>query len=137
MRFVSSLIVVLSIVLLAGCAKQTRSDALTTTLTAYGSTLRWGNFASAQQFVDPAVRKAHPLTSLDISRYEQFRVSDYDNGAGPVPTGDFDVEQTAQISMINVNTQGERTVIDHQKWHYDAVAKRWWLTSGLPNITQE
>lgn len=137
MRFVSSLIIVLSVVLLAGCTSKTRSDTLTTTLTAYGSTLRWGNFESAQQFVDPAVRKAHPLTSMDKSRYQQFRVSDYDNGAGPVATSDFDVEQTVQIRLINVNTQSERSVIDHQTWHYDAAAKHWWLTSGLPNITQE
>ena len=137
MRFASSLIVVLSLLLLAGCASKTRSDALTATLTSYGSTLRWGSFESAQQFVDPAVRKAHPLSSLDKARYQQFRVSDYDNGAGPVPTGDFDVEQTAEIHLINVNTQGERTITDHQTWHYDAATKHWWLTSGLPNITQE
>ncbi|MEO7067221.1 MAG: hypothetical protein ABI114_09965 [Rhodanobacter sp.] len=137
MRLVSSLIIVLSLTLLVGCASKTRSDSLTATLTAYASTLRWGSFESAQQFVDPAVRKAHPLSSMDESRYQQFRVSDYDNGAGPVPTGDFDIEQTAQIRLINVNTQGERSIIDHQTWHYDAAAKHWWLTSGLPNVTQQ
>lgn len=137
MRFASSLILVLSVALLAGCASKTRSDALTATLTAYGSTLRWGSFESAQQFVDPAVRKAHPLSSMDKSRFKQFRVSDYDDGAGPVPSGDFDVEQTVQIRLINVNTQGERSVIDHQKWHYDAESKHWWLTTGLPDITHE
>jgi len=42
-----------------------------------------------------------------------------------------------RISLVNIHTQAERSVIDHQTWHYDEKAKHWWLTSGLPNITQE
>jgi len=101
MRRILSTLVVLSLLLLAGCATRTRSDALTTTLKAYGSTLRWGDFQSAAQFIDPAVRAAHPLSSLELARYQQVRVSEYDDGAGPVPTGDFDVQQTAMISLVN------------------------------------
>ncbi|NMW24918.1 hypothetical protein HFP05_11285, partial [Rhodanobacter denitrificans] len=70
-------------------------------------------------------------------RYRQVRVSEYDDGAGPVPTGDFDVQQTATISLVNIHTQSERSVVDHQTWHYDEKAKHWWLTSGLPDITQD
>jgi len=137
MRRILSTLVVLSLLLLAGCATRTRSDALTTTLKAYGSTLRWGDFQSAAQFIDPAVRAAHPLSSLELARYQQVRVSEYDDGAGPVPTGDFDVQQTAMISLVNIHTQSERSVVDHQTWHYDEKTKRWWLTSGLPDITQD
>jgi len=137
MRRILSTLVVLSLLLLAGCATKTRSDALTTTLKAYGSTLRWGDFQSAAQFIDPAVRAAHPLSSLELARYQQVRVSEYDDGAGPVPTGDFDVQQTAMISLVNIHTQSERSVVDHQTWHYDEKTKRWWLTSGLPDITQD
>ena len=136
MRRILSTLVVLSLLLLAGCATRTRSDALTTTLKAYGSTLRWGDFQSAAQFIDPAVRAAHPPSSLELARYQQVRVSEYDDGAGPVPTGDFDVQQTAQISLVNIHTQSERTIVDHQTWHYDEKTKHWWLTSGLPDITQ-
>jgi len=137
MRRILSTLVVLSLLLLAGCATRTRSDALTTTLKAYGSTLRWGDFQSAAQFIDPAVRAAHPLSSLELARYQQVRVSEYDDGAGPVPTGDFDVQQTAMISLVNIHTQSERSVVDHQTWHYDEKTKHWWLTSGLPDITQD
>jgi outer membrane murein-binding lipoprotein Lpp len=137
MRRISSLLVVLSLLLLAGCATKTRSDNLVTTLNAYSNTLRWGDFQSAAQFIEPAIRAAHPLSKLDLMRYQQVKVSDYDDGAGPVPTGDFDVQQTAQIRLINIHTQSERTVIDHQTWHYDEKTKRWWLTSGLPDITQD
>jgi len=137
MRRILSILVVLSVLLLAGCATKTRSDALTTTLKAYGSALRWGDFLSAAQFIDPAVRAAHPLSSLELARYQQVRVSEYDDGAGPVPTGDFDVQQTATISLVNIHTQSERSVVDHQTWHYDEKTKHWWLTSGLPDITQD
>lgn len=137
MRHILSILAVSSVLLLAGCATKTRSDALTTTLTAYGSTLRWGDFQSAAQFIEPAIRAAHPLSKLDLARYQQVRVSEYDAGAGPVPTSDFDVQQTAQISLVNVHTQSERTIVDHQTWHYDEKTKHWWLTSGLPDITQD
>lgn len=137
MRRILSILAVLSVLLLAGCATKTRSDALTTTLKAYGSTVRWGDFQSAAQFVDPAVRAAHPLSQLQLARYQQVRVSEYDDGAGPVPSGDFDVQQTALISLVNIHTQSERSIVDHQTWHYDEKTKRWWLTSGLPDITQD
>jgi outer membrane murein-binding lipoprotein Lpp len=136
-RTLSILVVVLATMLLAGCATKTRSDALMTTLKAYGSTLRWGDFQSAAQFIDPAVRAAHPLTTLQLARYRQVRVSEYDDGPGPVPVGDFEVRQTAQISLINVHTQSERSIVDQQTWRYDENAKRWWLISGLPDITQD
>jgi hypothetical protein len=137
MRRILSILAVLSVLLLAGCATKTRSDALTSTLNAYGSTLRWGDFQSATQFIEPAQRAAHPLSSLDLARYRQVRVSEYDNGAGPVPTGDFDVQQTVLINLVNIHTQSERSIVDHQTWHYDEKTKHWWLTSGLPDITQD
>ena len=115
MRRTLSILAVLSVLLLAGCATKARSDALTTTLKAYGSTLRWGDFQSAAQFVDPKVRAAHPLTSLQLARFEQVRVSEYDDGAGPVPTGDFDVQQTVLISLVNIHTHSCAGLIAHNR----------------------
>ena len=136
MRRILSLDLLLSALLLAGCATRERSESLTTTLGAYGSALRWSGFQSAAQFIDPKIRAAHPLTQLDIERYRQVRVSEYDDGAGPVPVDDDDVQQTARISVINVHTQVERSIIDHQTWHYDQKNHHWWLTSGLPRLDQ-
>ncbi|MFC5527324.1 hypothetical protein ACFPPA_16405 [Rhodanobacter ginsengisoli] len=137
MRRIPSILVMLSVLLLAGCATRTRSNELTTTLTSYGSTLRWGDFRSAAQFIDPAIRAAHPTSKLDLKRYQQVRVTEYDDGAGPVPIDDFDVQQTVHISLVNIHTQSERSIVDHQTWHYDQKTKHWWLTSGLPDITQD
>jgi hypothetical protein len=45
------------------------------------------------------------------------------------------VRQVVAISMVNNNTQAERTVIDRQIWHYDPETNHWWLMTGLPDIT--
>ncbi|MGB3270426.1 MAG: hypothetical protein WBA65_10800 [Rhodanobacter sp.] len=137
MRRIPHLLLVLSILLLAACATQERSRSLTTTLSAYGGVLRWGDFASAAQFIDPKVRAEHPISELDRARYKQVRVTEYDDGSGPVPISPTEVQQTVRISVVNIHTQAERTVIDRQTWHYDEQAKHWWLTSGLPDITRE
>ena len=137
MRRIPQLLLVLSLLLLAACATQERSRSLTTTLSAYAGTLRWGDFASAAQFIDPKIRAEHPLSELDRARYKQVRVTEYDDGSGPVPLGPTEVQQKVRISVVNIHTQAERTVIDRQTWHYDEQAKHWWLTSGLPDITRE
>jgi hypothetical protein len=133
----ASLLFVLLAMLLAGCASDRRQQALTQTLHQYGATLRWGDFASAQQFLEPAYREAHPISSIDTSRYAQVRVSMYDDGQGPVPGEENEVRQIVQIGLINNNTQAERTVIDRQVWRYDPEKNKWWLTSGLPNINPQ
>lgn len=128
---------VLATTLLAvGCARQTRSDSLTNTLNAYGSAVRWGGLQSALQFVDPKVLKAHPPTDLDIERFAQVRVTDYDDGSGPAALSDTEVQQTVQIRFVNVHTQAERSITERQLWRYDDQAKHWWLESGLPDIDQ-
>lgn len=127
----------LAALLCAGCATDQRNQALITTLNAYANTLRWGDFQSALQFVDPKVREAHPPSALDLARYQQVRVTGYDEGAGAVPDGENRVRQVVQIGLVNLNTQAERTVIDRQSWRYDPEKKHWWLTSGLPDITRE
>ena len=137
MRRIPHILLVLSILLLAACATQERSRSLTTTLSAYGGVLRWGDFASAAQFIDPKIRAEHPLSELDRARYKQVRVTEYDDGSGPVPISPTEVQQTVRISVVNIHTQAERSVIDRQTWRYDEQTRHWWLTSGLPDITRE
>lgn len=123
--------------LLAGCASDRRNQALTNTLNAYAGVVRWGDFNSALQFVDPKVRAEHAPSPLEMSRYEQFRVTGYDDGQGPMPNGENEVRQVVAISLVNNNTQAERTVVDRQTWRYDAQTNHWWLVTGLPDITAQ
>ena len=137
MRRVLSLFAAAALLVLAGCASQNRADMLNTTLTAYASPVRWGDFQSATIFLDPKTRTDHTPSALDLARYKQVQVSGYDAGNGPVPDGENQVRQIVHINLINVSSQQERSIIDHQTWRYDETTKHWWLTSGLPNITQQ
>lgn len=137
MRRIPCLLVALTTLVASGSVlANKKSDLLTSTLRAYANAIRWEGFQSAEVFIDPKVLKTHPPTSLDMARYAQVRVSDYDEGSGPVPVGENEVRQVVQIGLINVNTQSERTIADHQLWRYDPDNKHWWLESGLPDITQ-
>ena len=42
--------------------------------------------------------------------------------------------QRVELRIIDRDTQTERIKTDRQNWRYDALAKRWWLTSGLPKL---
>ncbi len=136
MRRIVGPILLSTALLLSGCATDKRSDALSHTLLEYANALRWDGFETAQQFVDPKVREAHPLTDLQLARYKQVQVSGYDDGNGAIPGGENEVRQIVQITLTNVHTQSARTIVDHQVWHYDAEKNHWWLESGLPDITQ-
>ena len=118
---------------LAACASHTRETSLEQTLNAYAGTIRWGNMASAMEYIDPEVLKTNPPTQLQLARYQHVRVSGYDT-AGPVPVSETEVRQRVQIGLINVHTQHQRSIIDNQVWKYDPQAQRWWLESGLPDI---
>ena len=137
MRRIAGPILLSTVLLLSGCATDKRGDALTHTMIEYANAVRWDGFEAAEQFVDPKVRAAHPLTDLDRERFKQVQVSDYDDGNGPIPAGENEVRQVVQISLTNVHTQSVRTIVDHQLWRYDPQKNHWWLESGIPDITQE
>ena len=125
------------LVLLAGCASlgsHAKDEARDETLAQYAAALRFGDFASAWQFVDPKVREAHPLDAAAKGRYSQAEVGAYQTD-GPVATGENTIEQTAQISVVVKASQASYDIVDHQVWQYDPVVKRWWLETGLPDIT--
>ncbi|QAU24196.1 hypothetical protein EO087_09520 [Dyella sp. M7H15-1] len=129
-------LILLSTVLLSACATDKRDYALSHTMIAYANAVRWDGLEAAEPFVDPKVREAHPITDLDRARFKQVQVSDYDDGNGPVPSGENEVRQNVQISLTNVHTQTVRTIVDRQLWRYDPKKQRWWLESGIPDITQ-
>jgi hypothetical protein len=129
----------LSTVLLAACASmsmekiKTKETILEETLKTYAATIRWGDMTQALAFVDPKYRQEHPLSDLDLARYHQVQVTSYnDQPAAPISANE--VGQTVEIGLVNVNTQAARSIVDRQIWRYDEKEKRWWLTTGLPDI---
>jgi hypothetical protein len=129
---------IMILVLCAACSAmttQSESRALETTLVAYANAVRWGDFEQALAFVDKETLKQHPLSAIDMERYKQVKVAAYTEQP-PVPAGPHEVRQIVQISLVNINTQTERSIVDKQLWRYDEQGKHWHLISGLPDITQ-
>lgn len=114
---------------------KSRDKALTETLQTYAATIRWGSIEQAEAFVAPEYRAVHPLTSLELERFKQVRITQYTDTA-PVPVNDNEVRQTVEIGLVNIYTQEARTIIDRQIWIYNKENKVWLLNSGLPDITQ-
>ena len=125
---------------LAGCPaadaiKPTAARAKDLAFYDFSSDIRWGDFDAAYDYVDPKTKKEHPLTALDSSRYKQIEVSGYDvissvDGVGIV-------DQQVKLQLVNRNTQIPRTIVYHEHWRWDATIKKWWLTTGLPDITPQ
>lgn len=139
MRRLPALLAMTSIALFSGCAMdkmRTKETVLEETLLTYAATIRWGDMTQAQVYLDPKYRAAHPLSELDLARYKQVQVTAY-NDQPAAPISDTEVHQTVEIGLVNINTQTARSIIDRQVWKYDEAEKRWWLTTGLPNITRK
>jgi hypothetical protein len=85
-------------------------------------------------YVDPAYRKENPVSDLEKERLKQIQVTGYEAKSQEV-LSEGSIEQRVEIRLINRNTQAERIIIDTQIWRWDPKAKRWWLTTGLPNFT--
>ncbi len=115
---------------------KSREKILTETLRTYAATIRWGSIEQAESFVDPAYRAAHPLSQLELDRYKQVRITNY-NDTAPVPVNEDEVNQTVEIGIVNVHTQEARDIVDRQVWKYDRKNKVWLLSSGLPDITRK
>lgn len=130
-----SIALILLVLLCACAAPKADQSLLDSTLLSYAGVIRWGNFEDAEAYIEPELRKAHPVSKIDLERYTQIKVSGY-NEQPARPAGVGEVHQTVQIDIVNVNTQSMRSIVDHQVWHYDAKTKHWWLMSGLPDITQ-
>lgn len=119
----------------AGCATRQRASQLDETLRNYAALIRWNEFAAASDYYDPQLRQTHPITRLDVQRLEQFRVAGYDERSQSISPDGARATQSVEIRLYNVHTMAERVIVDHQVWRYDPDAKRWWLRSGLPDVT--
>lgn len=102
----------------------------------YAGAIRWNDFENAWSYVDPKLRDEHPLTDLEMERYKQIQVTDY-QVVRVMGQTKSDYEQVAEIHLVNRHTQVERVLTDHQRWHFDADTKQWWLVSGLPKIVND
>jgi hypothetical protein len=124
--------------LLTACSGAgTKPDMLDRTLYAYSAAIRWdeGNIDAALAFVDPKYQQTHPMSSIELERFKQVRVSGY-YVKGSQQISETEYAQRVEIRLFNIHTQAERAVIDDQVWRWDEPAKTWLLTTGLPKIAE-
>jgi hypothetical protein len=132
-RALPVLLLAFVLALLAACGG-TGGTKRTDAMTEYAAAVRWNDFDAAWAFVDPAVRVERPLSDVERERFRQIQVTGYDLRSRTVSPDGLLLEQVVEIRLVNRHTQVERVMTDHQRWTYDAEAKRWWLTSGLPDF---
>ena len=133
-RFGTLLACLLSCALaLAGClSTSSERNALDRAQYDWSAAIRWGDFEGAWTLVDPKLHEEHPLTDLELERYQQVQVTAYrELGARAEPGS---AEREIEIGVVNRHTQVERALRYTERWRYDPQAKRWWLTSGLPDF---
>lgn len=98
----------------------------------FASAIRWGDYESAWAQVEPKHRDEHPMTALEVERYQQLQVSSYREG-GNSTLKDGTVVRDVEIGVINRHTLAERRVRWREQWRWDPEAKRWWA-AGLPDF---
>ena len=125
----------LSLVLLAGCGAMSDRDRLRTeTIQRYEATVRWNQFDALVDFMHPDWLEENPVSSLDIDRLHQFRVSQYSvRQVMSVP--EDGVDRLVQLRIYNKHTARERVVDYVEAWRWDEERERWMLHSGLPDVT--
>ena len=116
---------------LAGCAsyrEDRKQEALEAATSAYGAALRWGYYETAVGYLHPDRRKLAVVPKA----LANIRLTGYDVVQPPIPTGDNERVQVAQIDYLHQDTQSVRSLADRQTWRYEPQSKTWWLYSGLP-----
>jgi hypothetical protein len=131
-------LLVLVVLLVSACSQMTRKDEklLQLTLREYATTVRWGEFADALRFLDSGENAAKAPPSIELERWKQWRVAGY-REQPYVLFEDGYAEQIVQIELIHQHSQSTRSIVDKQRWRYDAEKESWRLTSGLPRLTPE
>lgn len=133
-----ALLALTSVSAFAGEQKTTKKQRkqLEETQVKYDSTMRWGTVEDMLPYLDPAYAKEHPLTDLELRRFEQVKISSYRAGDN-VNMPDGKVGRPAVVGVINLNTQMQREVTVKEIWRWDAEDKRWLQANGLPDLWQE
>jgi hypothetical protein len=125
------------LVLLTACASPNQpAKSLDLTLQQYEKVVRWSQWDVAAGNIAPEYLEEHPISRLDMDRLRLFRITRYSVRSGSPFDGGMGYRQVVEIGMFNRNRAVERSLIDQQEWRYDPELERWFLHSGLPDVTK-
>ncbi len=130
-------IVIMAALVLSGCASTSKqSKALDETLKQYELAVRWSQWDGALDYLAVEYLRDNPISRLDMDRLRLFRVTQYlTRSAIPFDKG-MGFRQVVEIRLFNKNRAVERVLIDQQDWRYNMERERWFLHSGLPDVTK-
>ncbi len=126
----------LVIMLIASCATQSQTQSLNATLLNYEKVVRWSEWDGALDFLAPEYLEENPVSALELSRLRLFRITQYHVRSMNPSNDGLSLSQTVEIRLFNRNRAVEQVMTDQQEWHFDEERKRWYLHSGLPDVTK-
>jgi len=106
----------------------------TETMDRFEAIVRWNQFDSMVDFMHPDWLEENPVTSLEVERLHQFRVSQY-SARQVLSDADGGVDRLVQLRLYNKHTAREKVVEYVESWRWDDERGRWMLHSGLPDLT--
>ena len=102
-------------------------------LMSYQLAVRWNDFEAAQSSLDPQIPREEDFTENAEAYYKEYQIVSYNLKSVSWPSATI-YQQRVEIGYVELNTQIVQKIVDKQTWRYDEVAKRWWLTTGLPKL---
>jgi hypothetical protein len=98
----------------------------------FGNAVRWSDWDSAWNFVDPAKRSSTDLPVSEIDRLKDIKVTGYVVRLRE-PQPDGTMKQVVEIRYVEQATMRERTVRETQLWRTDDDGDHWWV-DALPEF---
>jgi hypothetical protein len=111
-----------------GVQVKSKSNQLQNTLSAYQTTVRWGNLADMYQFLEPELA----LQAEIPSHLQNLRVTRYEEMGNPVVADDV-ATVTARISYVHQDRQVERVIQDRQQWRHEP-GVGWLRSNPIPEM---
>jgi len=135
MKLTTAIVMFMMLAVLGACGTLDEKDKKRTeTMDRFEAIVRWNQFDSMVDFMHPDWLADNPVSSLDIERLHQFRVSQY-TVRQVLSEPDGGVDRLVQLRLYNKHTAREKVVEYVESWRWDDERERWMLHSGLPDVT--
>lgn len=132
----SAAVLAACVLLLTACASNSHTKSLDDTLRQYEIVVRWSQWDGALDFLAPEYLATDPISQLDMDRLRLFRVTQYTVRSAIPFDESKGLQQVVEIRLFNRNRAVEQSLLDQQEWRYDDQRQRWFLYSGLPDVTR-
>ena len=120
------------ILLMLGCASMETGEKLSQfdeTSRAYLRAIRWGEFEAAFAFKKLSDREE---VLPDFADYRNVKVTNYRVKQTIISEDKTKIIQMVDFQYYRMKDVTVKTLVDRQKWEYDAEKEKWFLQSDLP-----